>query len=219
MPAFESKEYGVGDFVLLESINIESFMSNLKLRFEKNRMYTYIGEVVVSVNPYKELNITGQDYVREYRGREIFESAPHIFAVAEAAYKVMKRQVQDSCIVISGESGSGKTEASKIILKYISAITNNSGKNDIERVKNILVQSNVILECFGNAKTNRNDNSSRFGKYMDIVFDFKGDPIGGKLINYLLEKVFTILYYDCFVFVTSPFFTLVLIVRKCIKDG
>jgi myosin-1 len=219
MPAFESKEYGVGDFVLLESINIESFMSNLKLRFEKNRMYTYIGEVVVSVNPYKELNITGQDYVREYRGREIFESAPHIFAVAEAAYKVMKRQVQDSCIVISGESGSGKTEASKIILKYISAITNNSGKNDIERVKNILVQSNVILECFGNAKTNRNDNSSRFGKYMDIVFDFKGDPIGGKLINYLLEKVFTLLYYNCFILVTCSFFTLVLIVRKCIKDG
>lgn len=189
MPAFESKEYGVGDFVLLETINIDSFMNNLKLRFEKKRMYTYIGEVVVSVNPYKDLNITGPEYVREYKSREIFESSPHIFAIAEAAYKVMKRQVKDSCIVISGESGSGKTEASKIILKYISAITNSSGKNDIERVKNILVQSNVILECFGNAKTNRNDNSSRFGKYMDIVFDFKGDPIGGKLINYLLEKV------------------------------
>lgn len=193
MPAFESKEYGVGDFVLLETINIDSFMNNLKLRFEKKRMYTYIGEVVVSVNPYRDLNITGPEYVREYKSREIFESSPHIFAIAEAAYKVMKRQVKDSCIVISGESGSGKTEASKIILKYISAITNVSGKNDIERVKNILVQSNVILECFGNAKTNRNDNSSRFGKYMDIVFDFKGDPIGGKLINYLLEKVCTFL--------------------------
>jgi len=189
MPAFESKEYGVGDFVLLEEINIEEFMKNLQLRFQKNRVYTYIGEVVVSVNPYKQLNIYSPEHIREYKSREIFESSPHIFAIAEAAYKVMKRQVKDSCIVISGESGSGKTEASKIVLKYISAITNASGKNDIERVKNILVQSNIILECFGNAKTTRNDNSSRFGKYMDIIFDFKGDPIGGNLINYLLEKV------------------------------
>ena len=104
-----------------------------KKRFEKSKTYTYIGEVVISVNPYKQLNVYGPEYVREYKSREIFESSPHIFAIAEAAYKTMKRQVKDSCIVISGESGSGKTEASKIILKYISAITNASGKNDIER--------------------------------------------------------------------------------------
>jgi myosin-1 len=85
------------------------------------------------VNPYKQLDIYGADYVRQYKGREIFEKPPHIFAIAEAAYKVMKRQVKDSCIVISGESGSGKTEASKIILKYISEVTNVSGKQDIER--------------------------------------------------------------------------------------
>lgn len=87
----------------------------------------------MSVNPYKQLDIYGPDQVRQYKGREIFERPPHIFAIAEAAYKVMKRQVKDSCIVISGESGSGKTEASKIILKYISEVTNVSGKQDIER--------------------------------------------------------------------------------------
>jgi myosin-1 len=101
-------------------------------RFDKNKLYTYIGEVVVSVNPYKNVDIYGPDVIRMYKGREIYERPPHIFAIAEAAYKVMKRQDKDSCIVISGESGSGKTEASKIILKYISEVTNVNGKKDIE---------------------------------------------------------------------------------------
>lgn len=133
MSAFEGPEFGVGDFVLLDDINLTSFMKNLKLRYEKNKIYTYIGEVIISVNPYRQLDIYNETFIKQYKGREIYERPPHIFAIAESAFKIMKRQTQNSCIVISGESGSGKTEASKIILKYIAAVTNTSGKNDIER--------------------------------------------------------------------------------------
>ncbi|XP_065165017.1 unconventional myosin ID isoform X2 [Atheta coriaria] len=183
-----AREVGVGDFVLLDKIDQKHFMDNLELRFKNGKIYTYIGEVCVSMNPYKQMNIYDNAHVQKYKGRELFENPPHIFAIAEASHKVMKQQGRDTCIVISGESGSGKTEASKIIMKYIAAVTNQNGQKEIERVKNVLIQSNSILEAFGNAKTNRNDNSSRFGKYMDIHFDFKGDPIGGHINKYLLEK-------------------------------
>ncbi|KAH9630983.1 hypothetical protein HF086_013522 [Spodoptera exigua] len=143
---------------------------NSKLtRFQHNKIYTYIGEVLVSVNPYKNLDIYSMQHMAQYRGREMFEG-------------------KDTCVLISGESGSGKTEASKFIMKYIAANTTQVHRDYIDRVKNVLIQSNSILETFGNAKTNRNGNSSRFGKYMDIHFDYKGDPVGGHISNYLLEK-------------------------------
>uniref|UniRef100_A0A8C8SX46 Myosin IG n=1 Tax=Pelusios castaneus TaxID=367368 RepID=A0A8C8SX46_9SAUR len=184
----ESLEFGKADFVLLDQVTMEHFMENLKQRFEMGRIYTYIGEVVVSVNPYKQTQLYGEDVIEQYRGRELYERPPHLYAVADAAYKAMKRRAKDTCIVISGESGAGKTEASKYIMQYIAAITNPSQRAEVERVKNVLLKSNCVLEAFGNAKTNRNDNSSRFGKYMDINFDFKGDPTGGHINNYLLEK-------------------------------
>ncbi|CAF1179599.1 unnamed protein product [Adineta ricciae] len=184
----EGPDMGVGDFVLLSEITMDAFVRNLRIRFEKGRIYTYIGEVLVSVNPYRDLPIYGPDYIKSYKGREMFERPAHIFALAEAAYRTLKQRSLNSCIVISGESGSGKTEASKIILRYIAAVTNASNQAEIQRISNILIQTNVILEAFGNSRTNRNDNSSRFGKYMDLHFDYKFDPIGGKIQHYLLEK-------------------------------
>ncbi|XP_060732371.1 unconventional myosin-Ib isoform X1 [Tachysurus vachellii] len=177
---------GVGDMVLLEPLSEETFIGNLKKRFEHNEIYTYIGSVVISMNPYKALPIYTADKVEEYRNRNFYELSPHIYALADEAYRSLRDQDKDQCILITGESGAGKTEASKLVMSYVAAVC---GKGqEVNKVKEQLLQSNPVLEAFGNAKTVRNDNSSRFGKYMDIEFDFKGDPLGGVISNYLLEK-------------------------------
>lgn len=178
---------GVEDAILLEDYtNTDSFIDNLHKRFNENLIYTYIGNVLVSVNPYKELNIYSKDQVKECQNKHFFEVSPHVFAITDNAYRSLKEENREQCILISGESGSGKTEASKKVLQYIAEVTDHRG--EVEKVKNKLLQSNPILEAFGNAKTNRNDNSSRFGKYMDVQFNFEGNPVGGNILNYLLEK-------------------------------
>lgn len=177
---------GVGDMVLLEPLSEDSFLDNLRNRFDHNEIYTYIGSVVISMNPYRSLPIYTPDKVEEYRNRNFYELSPHIYALADEAYRSLRDQDKDQCILITGESGAGKTEASKLVMSYVAAVC---GKGqEVNKVKEQLLQSNPVLEAFGNAKTVRNDNSSRFGKYMDIEFDFKGDPLGGVISNYLLEK-------------------------------
>ncbi|XP_011902713.1 PREDICTED: unconventional myosin-Ib isoform X5 [Cercocebus atys] len=111
---------------------------------------------------------------------------PSHFALSDEAYRSLRDQDKDQCILITGESGAGKTEASKLVMSYVAAVCGKGA--EVNQVKEQLLQSNPVLEAFGNAKTVRNDNSSRFGKYMDIEFDFKGDPLGGVISNYLLEK-------------------------------
>ncbi|XP_074550315.1 unconventional myosin-Ib isoform X2 [Halichoeres trimaculatus] len=177
---------GVGDMVLLEPLTEDSFLDNLRNRFDHSEIYTYIGSVVISMNPYRSLPIFTPDKVEEYRNRNFYELSPHIYALADEAYRSLRDQDKDQCILITGESGAGKTEASKLVMSYVAAVC---GKGqEVNKVKEQLLQSNPVLEAFGNAKTVRNDNSSRFGKYMDIEFDFKGDPLGGVISNYLLEK-------------------------------
>uniref|UniRef100_A0A3Q3GGA1 Myosin IB n=1 Tax=Kryptolebias marmoratus TaxID=37003 RepID=A0A3Q3GGA1_KRYMA len=177
---------GVGDMVLLEPLSEDTFLENLKNRFDHNEIYTYIGSVVISINPYRSLPIYTPEKVEEYRNRNFYELSPHIYALADEAYRSLRDQDKDQCILITGESGAGKTEASKLVMSYVAAVC---GKGqEVNKVKEQLLQSNPVLEAFGNAKTVRNDNSSRFGKYMDIEFDFKGDPLGGVISNYLLEK-------------------------------
>uniref|UniRef100_A0AAR2M1M4 Myosin IB n=1 Tax=Pygocentrus nattereri TaxID=42514 RepID=A0AAR2M1M4_PYGNA len=161
---------GVGDMVLLEPLSEETFIENLHKRFEHNEIYTYIGSVVISMNPYKSLPIFTADKVEEYRNRNFYELSPHMTHIVCLLTSLLY------CV----------PEASKLVMSYVAAVC---GKGqEVNKVKEQLLQSNPVLEAFGNAKTVRNDNSSRFGKYMDIEFDFKGDPLGGVISNYLLEK-------------------------------
>jgi len=171
---------------MLPKVTEQAILENLAKRYDNDLIYTYIGPVTIAMNPYRDLKITGEKFVTVYHGHFPHENPPHIYALAEEAYRSMKSEGENQCILISGESGAGKTETAKIIMGYISLVTGGSEK--VEYVKKVVLESNPLLEAFGNAKTLRNNNSSRFGKYFEIQFDINGDPCGGKITNYLLEK-------------------------------
>uniref|UniRef100_A0A668AES6 Myosin IHb n=1 Tax=Myripristis murdjan TaxID=586833 RepID=A0A668AES6_9TELE len=178
---------GIQDFVLLDAYTSESaFLDNLRKRFHENLIYTYIGTLLVSVNPYKELDIYSKKQMDTYMGVNFFELPPHIYALADNVFRTMLTEFNNHFILISGESGAGKTEASKKILQFY-AVSCPSTKL-LNNVRDRLLLSNPVLEAFGNAKTLKNDNSSRFGKYMDIQFDHQGGAVGGHILSYLLEK-------------------------------
>ncbi|XP_027890198.1 unconventional myosin-Ih isoform X2 [Xiphophorus couchianus] len=177
---------GIQDFVLLDETTEVAIISNLKKRFSKDLIYTYIGTLIVSVNPYKDLDIYNKKQMDVYMGVNFFELPPHIYALADNAYHTMLTEFNNHFILISGESGAGKTEASKKILQYYAVSCPSTTLMNTVRDK--MLMSNPVLEAFGNAKTLKNDNSSRFGKYMDIQFDSQGDAVGGHILNYLLEK-------------------------------
>ncbi|CAG9581911.1 putative myosin IB heavy chain [Leishmania major strain Friedlin] len=195
---------GVEDLVLLPQISEKAITDNLSVRHREDLIYTNIGSVLLVVNPFKEIQGLYNDaHMQFYRhsgrlsgaryalleGQEPGDAAlggPHIFALAEETYRSMVSEEENQCVIISGESGAGKTEASKHIMQYISAVSGNT--KDMQRVKRIILESNPLLEAFGNAKTLRNDNSSRFGKFLEIYFDIRGGPVGGHLSHFLLEK-------------------------------
>ncbi|MCI4392385.1 hypothetical protein PGIGA_G00145290 [Pangasianodon gigas] len=178
---------GVQDMVLLDAHNSETaFLDNLKKRFSEDLIYTYIGTLLISVNPYKELDIYSKRHMDLYMVVNFYELPPHIYALADNAYQTMLAEANNHFILISGESGAGKTEATKKILQYYAVSCPSSSL--LNSVRDQMLMSNPILEAFGNAKTLKNDNSSRFGKYMDIQFDCQGDAVGGHILSYLLEK-------------------------------
>jgi myosin-1 len=153
----------VDDLVMLDQINEQRILDCLCNRYASDTIYTSIGPVLIAINPFKMIQGLYTDAkIREYRGKKAFELPPHTYQLADETYFSMINYRENQCVIITGESGSGKTETSKIIMQYISAVSGRSA--EVVRVKDRLLSSNPILEGFGNAKTVNNNNSSRFGK-------------------------------------------------------
>ncbi|XP_056409188.1 unconventional myosin-Ie-like [Hyla sarda] len=180
------RQSGVDDMVLLSKITEEAIVDNLKKRYMDDFIFTYIGPVLISVNPFKQLPYFTEKEIEIYQGAAQYENPPHIYALADTMYRNMLIDGENQCVIISGESGAGKTVAAKYIMGYVSKVSGGGAK--VQHVKDIILKSNPLLEAFGNAKTVRNNNSSRFGKYFEIQFSRGGEPDGGKISNFLLEK-------------------------------
>nr|XP_060641133.1 unconventional myosin-If isoform X1 [Anolis sagrei ordinatus] len=189
------KQSGVDDMVLLSKINEDAIVENLKKRFMDDYIFTYIGPVLISVNPFKQMPYFTDREVELYQGAAQYENPPHIYALTDNMYRNMLIDAENQCVIISGESGAGKTVAAKYIMGYISKVS--GGGEKVQHVKDIILQSNPLLEAFGNAKTVRNNNSSRFGKYFEIQFSRGGEPDGGKISNFLLEKSRVVSQNEC----------------------
>uniref|UniRef100_A0A3Q2QJ82 Myosin VC n=1 Tax=Fundulus heteroclitus TaxID=8078 RepID=A0A3Q2QJ82_FUNHE len=177
---------GENDLTALSYLHEPAVLHNLKVRFVESRIiYTYCGIILVAVNPYKQLPIYGDAIIHAYSGQNMGDMDPHIFAVAEEAYKQMARNHKNQSIIVSGESGAGKTVSARYAMRYFAVVSKSGSKT---RVEDKVLASNPITEAIGNAKTTRNDNSSRFGKYTEISFDRKYRIIGANMRTYLLEK-------------------------------
>uniref|UniRef100_A0A7M4F833 Myosin VC n=1 Tax=Crocodylus porosus TaxID=8502 RepID=A0A7M4F833_CROPO len=177
---------GENDLTALSYLHDPAVLHNLKVRFVESKLiYTYSGIILVAMNPYKQLPIYGDAIIHAYSGQNMGDMDPHIFAVAEEAYKQMARNNKNQSIIVSGESGAGKTVSARYAMRYFAMVSKSSSNAHVE---DKVLASNPITEAVGNAKTTRNDNSSRFGKYTEISFDRRHQIIGANMRTYLLEK-------------------------------
>uniref|UniRef100_A0A2D4IMK1 Myosin-9 n=2 Tax=Micrurus TaxID=8634 RepID=A0A2D4IMK1_MICLE len=179
----------VEDMAELTCLNEASVLHNLKERYYSGLIYTYSGLFCVVINPYKNLPIYSEEIVEMYKGKKRHEMPPHIYAITDTAYRSMMQDREDQSILCTGESGAGKTENTKKVIQYLAHVaSSHKSKKDQGELERQLLQANPILEAFGNAKTVKNDNSSRFGKFIRINFDVNGYIVGANIETYLLEK-------------------------------
>ncbi|VFQ67320.1 unnamed protein product [Cuscuta campestris] len=174
LPANPDNLEGVDDLIQLSHLNEPSVLHNLQTRYSRQEIYTKAGPVLIAINPFNDVQVCGDAYVTAYRKKLV--DNPHVYATADTAYNEMMEGGMNQSIIISGESGSGKTETAKFIMQYLAALGGGSSGIEYE-----VMQTNCILEAFGNAKTSRNDNSSRFGKLTEIHFSAAGKICGAKL--------------------------------------
>ncbi|XP_006902869.1 PREDICTED: unconventional myosin-VIIb [Elephantulus edwardii] len=182
-PMHPNSAHGVDDMIRLGDLNEAGMVHNLLIRYQQHKIYTYTGSILVAVNPFQVLPLYTWEQVQLYYNRHVGELPPHVFAIANCCYFNMKKNKKDQCCIISGESGAGKTETTKLILQFLATV---SGQHSW--IEQQVLEANPILEAFGNAKTVRNDNSSRFGKYIDIYFSSSGVIEGAQIEQFLLEK-------------------------------
>lgn len=189
----EALNSSISDLINISDLNEMSILHNLRIRFKEDKIYTNISSILISVNPFKLLPLYTPEVLDRYRngGREL---PPHVFSIAYNAYNNMLNENADQSVVISGESGAGKSEATKLILQFLAdvstrqSVATGAAAGSNANLEQQILAANPILEAFGNAKTLRNNNSSRFGKLITVNFDANGSIIGGGIINYLLEK-------------------------------
>ncbi|XP_063493926.1 unconventional myosin-VI isoform X2 [Symphalangus syndactylus] len=183
-PAEEDSKKDVEDNCSLMYLNEATLLHNIKVRYSKDRIYTYVANILIAVNPYFDIpKIYSSEAIKSYQGKSLGTRPPHAFAIADKAFRDMKVLKMSQSIIVSGESGAGKTENTKFVLRYLTE-SYGTGQDIDDRI----VEANPLLEAFGNAKTVRNNNSSRFGKFVEIHFNEKSSVVGGFVSHYLLEK-------------------------------
>ncbi|KAH9763210.1 Myosin-17 [Citrus sinensis] len=184
----EAPPGGVDDMTKLSYLHEPGVLHNLAARYELNEIYTYTGNILIAINPFQRLpHLYDTHMMEQYKGAQFGELSPHVFAIADVAYRAMINEGKSNSILVSGESGAGKTETTKMLMRYLAYLGGRSGVEG-RTVEQQVLESNPVLEAFGNAKTVRNNNSSRFGKFVELQFDKNGRISGAAVRTYLLER-------------------------------